>query len=175
MAMKGWNHENGWKHTGKICGEDKRAPEYGEKEKECAGVSGNQWLLCGHASGRGTDGEGSGVSGPEQRRCAAYYRWRWCGWRRDHSDRWGRSGCGEHRPVRTGRRQHWGSCPYVLKGDRQGAPVKCWGRDRTGPENGRGRPGSEKASGRGQFASGSQHCQEICRPWNAVLRPDPGR
>ena len=29
--------------------------------------------------------------------------------------------------------------------------------------------------GRGQFASGSQHCQEICRPWNAVLRPDPGR
>ena len=42
MAMKGWNHENGLKHTGKICGEGKRTPEYGEKEKECAGVSGNQ-------------------------------------------------------------------------------------------------------------------------------------
>lgn len=32
-----------WMKThSKICGEDKRAPEYGEKEKECAGVSGNQ-------------------------------------------------------------------------------------------------------------------------------------
>ena len=40
--MKGWNHETGSKHTGKTCAEGKRTPEYGEKAKQCAGVSGNQ-------------------------------------------------------------------------------------------------------------------------------------
>ena len=48
-------------------------------------------------------------------------------------------------------------------------------RKAEGDESAKERPGSEKASGRGQLTSGSQYCQEICRPWNAVLRPDPGR